>query len=825
MWTDVAGEVKEQASSIMFKVQNLETPWEELEKSKPYTIQEIDNRDKLYGRDEILQTLEQNILSNNIESYKIWGQKRVGKSSIVKTLKSLFANKETIIVVWRSIAGLKNTDPILTLNTLGESICSEIFEEINIKIQGPGIKRSLRTIPVPEFKGSLYPLETYIKSLKRIDDTLRFIFIIDEFDRINEDFFLPGSLGDSFSLNIGKGLNSLNYVGFILVGSEDMHLLNRQEINYNSFQNREVDTFNKETEFESFRKIITGPVSPHIVYSDEAIGKIYDATNGNPYFANLICSHIFSICSKLKDSEVDINTANKAIKLIVDTSHKAHFEHFWADGITEDSSVKKEIKSDIRRRILVSYSFCYSQTASFPERADIIRNFKRTAEYEIETYKIENTINEFYTRKIFFDENSVIRIRPLIFEEWLCGPGRTLMIEGVADLEALQREKQLEAEHILKQEELLRISNSLKFHGEKLKPMELAKYFNQFGGPFEQRRIYNLVEKIIFISKDEVIDFMKKEQKNIFRKNELTIKSNAKSPYRENVEIYSFPDTLNENQEIFETLKALTYIRKAKTLKDIKTNKDAWKNSNADDIVVFESIIDDFGSIQEDLLKLFDERLRTDNIPVKLVTLVITSKAKADLIKVMSTYPNFKLVSYKELEESTIKPFIDTTQVFETGEETREVFAEVRKCYPDTNRESLNLLFETHCPGKSIPILWYDTKQFKSIFPNPNGVFFSNKSQIKDGEKYRDRVYQANKELIQAINPFLINHIKSKAKKEGKEDWFLTDYVPKPVMEKIFQKWAEEGTSKSKESYFDLIHYKELMSASGGKSLAFRRRL
>jgi len=810
-WLDVGNAQKEKSLKIDFGIQNLDIPWEELERAKPYTIQEIDNREKLYGRDEILQELEHNILSNNIESYKIWGQKRVGKSSIVKTLKSLFVENENIIVVWRSIAGLKNTDPILTLNTLGESICSEIFEEISVKINNSGIKQLLRTVPVPEFKGSFYPLESYIKSLKRIEGSLRFIFIIDEFDRINEEFFTPGTLGDTFSLNIGKGLNSLNYVGFILVGSENMHLLNRQEINYNSFQNREVDTFNKETEFDSFKKIITGPVHPHITYSDDAVSRIFDATNGNPYFANLICSHIFSICSKLKDNEVDIHTANKAIRLIVETSHKAHFEHFWADGITDESSVKKEIKSDIRRRILVSYSFCFFQTKSFPERADIVRNFKKTIEYEIEAYEIENTITEFYNRKIFFDEKNSIRIRPLIFEEWLCGPGRTLMIEGVSDLEALQREKQLEAEHKLKQEELVRISESLKFQGDKLKASELAKYFNQFGGPFEQRRIFNLIDKITFISKDEIIEFIKREQRNIFRKSELTLKTNAKSPYREDVEFYSFPDTLIENQEIFQTFKTLTHIRKTKTLKDIRLNKDAWKNSNADDIIVFESVIDDFSSIQDDLLKLFDEKLKADNIPIKLITLIITSKAKADLIKFMSTHLNFKLIHFKELEESAIKPFISTSQVFETNEETREVFAEVRKRYPDTSRESLNVLFETHCPGKTIPILWHSTNHFKPIFPNPNGVFLNESSQANDGEIYRDRVYQANKELIQAINPFLINHIKDKAKKASKDDWFLADYLPKTVMEKIFQKWSEEGTSKPKESYFDLIHYKEII--------------
>jgi hypothetical protein len=809
-WTDVSGAHKEKNVQIKFDTQNMDIPWDMLEKIKPYTIQEIEEKEKLFGRDEILKELEQNILSDKIESYKIWGQKRVGKSSIVKTLKSLFNDKEKIIVVWRSIAGLKNTDPLLTLNTLGESICSEIFEEIDRKIKNSGIKQSLRSLPVPEFHGSLFPLENYIIKLKRIDDSLRFVFIIDEFDRINDEFFLPGNLGDSFSLNIGKGINSLSYVGFILVGSENMHLLDRQEINYNSFQNREVSTFNKKREFDSFKKIITGPASPYINYSNEAIEKIYDVTNGNPYFANLICFNVFTICLRLKDNEVDINTVLKAIALIIEAYQKSHFEHFWADGITEDSNVKKERKADIRRRILVSYSFCFFLTKEYPTKVELIRNFKKPLEYEVEAYEIDNAITEYYNRKIFFDENNFIRIKPSIFEQWLCGPGRTLMIEGISDLEALQREKQLEAEHALKQEELVRLSDSFQFKGQRIKVSDLVHYFNQFGGPFEQRRVYTLLDKIYYMSKDDIIEFVKSEQKNIFRKSELSAKANAKSPYREDVEFYSFPDTINENYDAFETFKLLSFIRKTKTLKNIQSNKDAWKSNGADDVIIFECVIDDFGSIQTDLLSLFDERLISDNIPIKLVCLVITSKAKADLIKAMSGFPNFKLLHFKEIEESKIKPFIDTTEVYETNEEAGFAFSVLKKQIHETSKESLNLLFETHCPGKTIPSFWFKSNHFKPIFPNPAGVLFKEIKQ-ENGEKYRDRIYQANKELIQNINPFLLNYVKEKAKKEGKEDWFMVDYIPRSVMDKIFQKWVEEGTSRPKESYFDLIHYKDII--------------
>lgn len=813
-WVDGTGNKRNKTFKIAFEIQSVEIPWSELEKNKPYTIQEIEDIDKLYGRDVILQELEQNILSEKIESYKIWGQKRVGKSSIVKTLRSLFDEKEHIIVVWRSIAGLKNTDPLLTLNTLGESLCSEIFEEIDKKISSSIERERLRSIHVPAFNGSLLPLEDYIKKLKRIENKLRFIFILDEFDRINQEFFLPGTFGDTFSLNIGKGLNSLSYVGFILVGSENMHLLDRQEMNYNNFQNREVDTFDKRNEFESFRKIIVSPVLNYINYSNESIEKIYDVTNGNPYFANLICSNIFKICSKLKDNEVDIHIADEAINMIVESSQKSHFEHFWGDGITEDSNVKKERKADIRRRLLVSYSFSFFQSKSYPKKEEVIRSFKKPLEYNVESYEIENSVTEFFNRKIFYEDiDSSIRIKPSIFESWLCGPGRTLMIEGISDLEALQREKQLEAEHILKQDELQRLSDNFAFKGENIKVNTFIQYFNQFGDPFAQRRIFSIVDNLFYISKNEIVEFFRLEQKNIFKKNELAIKSGVKSPYRDSVEIYSFPETLKENIEIFESFKLISLIRTTKTLKDIRLNKDAWKQSESDDIIIFESVIDDFSSIQNDLLQFFDEKIQNEKIPIKLVSLIITSKAKADLIKSTSGFTNFKLIHFKEIEESKIKPFIDTTELFESVDEISYAFSEVRKHFHETSKESLSVLFESHSPSKSIPILWHSTSQFKSIFPNPFGITIPQKSN-EEGELYRDRVYNATREFIQTINPFLINYLRNKASKDnifGEENWFRTDYIPASCIKSITEKWTSEGCKNPKESYFDLIDYKEVI--------------
>lgn len=810
-WEGISGKINTFSCSVSFALQDTNVPWEILEKQNLYTIQIIEDKNKLYGRDEILEELKANALSDNIVSYKIWGQKRVGKSSIVKTLKTILTDFESIIAVYRRIGGIRNPDPIKTLNDLGESLCSEVINEIDSKIKSSNTREQLKNISLPIFNGSLYPLENFLNKLHRIEKSLKFIFILDEFDRINDEFFMPGNLGEVLSQSIGKGLNEERYIGFILVGSENMQILDRQGMNYNSYREREVDTFSKLTQYSSYKNIVVGPGSPYLIFSEDSIDKIFDITNGNPYFTNLICYNAFKNAFKNRDSFIDIHNTQFAIELIVKSSQKGHFEHFWGDGLTEDGDSKKERKTDIRRRILVSFSRAYHlENNHFPSKGEIIKNFKYPTEYKIENYEVENVITEFYNRKIFYDIGNSVRIKPQLFESWLIGPGKTLMIEGVSDLEAQHKEMEMELAFALKDDEIKRLSDSLIYEGRKTTIEKFKDYFTQFGGSLEQRRIFNLLDSIYYISQAEINDFLRKEQKNIFSKKIIELKEGAKTIFREGIEIYTFSKNIDENKSIIDSFKFMSRIRTTKSVKNIKSDKDIWKKNNSTEIIIIEPIIDDFSDIQVELDEFLTKELLGSDIPVKLVVLIITNKAKTALIKATSTFPNFRLIVFKEIEETKIKPFVQGTELFENTDEVNQVFAAVRKVFPAVNKEALLVLMEQVCPSKSCPILWCKTPQFKPLFINIFGVL-ENQEKSPEPEQLRLRIYKANTELSQKLNGFIVDWLKNKAKTEGKDDWFRVEYIPKSVMESISTKWIQDSQTSLKESYFDFLDYKKII--------------
>jgi ribosomal protein S4 len=807
-WENANGEGKKKVISLDLHIQDKLIPWDELKRKKPYSITKIDSEENLFGRDSILEELKENILSSKIESYKIWGQKRVGKSSIVLTLKSILDQEENIIVVYKEVS--RNINPTESLNELGKEISIELLAEILTKLTDIHKADRIREIELPQFNGSLQPLERYIKNIHRIDKKLKFVFILDEFDRLNEEFFLPGNIGESFSLSIGKQISGNDNVGFILVGAENMSLLDYQEINYNSFIDQRVDTFDQNKDFEAYTNIIKKPVEPHITYSDEAVNEIFLTTNGNPYFTNFICDKLFKSCFERQDSEVDIVEVRKAISLIVDSEQKSHFAHFWGDGLNQDSDAKREKTTDIRRRILVSYSNYFHNKKEHPTKSDIVKSFNYPQSYTISQDEIESIISSFFTRSIFFYEknNKKIRIKPELFERWLCGKGRTLIIEGITDLEAQERENENEEIARIKEDEINRLTQTLKFKSTSISRDKFTNYFKQFGSNVEQRKIFNIIDNLFFVSHDDITDFIKKEKRNIFGNDPIVVKDKSSIPVREGVEVYCSSKVKNESEILFETFKILTNLRKNRTLKSLKEKKVWYTNDNTKTIVIFEPYISDIATLELELKEFFEfnqEDLIDKKTIIVLFSFVCTKKAKIKLVQLLKQYSNTKFISLNEVEEVKIKPFIESNIILENISESQQVLSACRNIYQNTSKDESLVVFENLCPASSLKILWKKSDQFNPLFHNQ---FSDDLEHNFESDKGRETIFKLNTELSQKLNSYIISFLKSST---SNGDWVATNLVPRSVINKVNERYYDAKEKESKESLLDFIDYGDII--------------
>jgi len=817
-WIEISGDKKEKIFLITLEEQEKkDIPWDIIIKEKPYSISIIEDREKLYGRNEILDTLIANSNSKKIDSYILYGQKRVGKSSIVKSLKSELDKQNNLVVIYKSMGNLKAVNPLDTFNLLGEYLCDEIIEELIIKYERDSvIYAKINQIEIPEFKGSLAPLEGFIKKIRRINRDLKFIFILDEFDELNQEFFKPGTLGETFSINIGKGLNDFNYIGFILVGSENMAFLNWQGMRYNNFREVRVDIFNKTNQYTPFKKIITEPVDPYIKFSASAIDLIYEYSNGNPYFTNLICEKAFQTAYKHKDIYIDKHDIEKAVSVFIDTEGKGRFEHFWSDGINTETTTNKDKTADIRKRILLAYSFATNKSEYQITKEDIIKNIPKPREYEISKLEFDRVLQEFYNRSIFFNVNNKTEIRPKIFQEWLCGRGKNLLVEGVADLNNIIREQELEQKLYITDSEINNFINQIKYKNNKLNLKAVRAYLNQFGKNSIQRKAFFILNNLFYVSSYEIQSFFRSIQKQVFDSKEIILKESARKIKRGNVTVCLFSKYFNENENIANSFKLFSNIDSRKKNFNIKKDVLYLSKLNNETLVIIEPLIENINFIKDEINNFISSIKPEQNISISIVSLVVTSKAKNELNRLIRKYPNIliKFFIHKTLDDNEIFLYIDSNQIFEDIEETNNNYGAMRSIFPSLNKDTLLLLFESYCPKRSIPILWKKTSEFTPLFPNN----FPINNENNNDENNRLRAYKINTELSQKMNTYIVNYLKGKSKNNN---WLNVKLVPAKVIKKVNERYVDEGQKYNEESYLDFIDYKEIIKKHPGLQKIF----
>ena len=250
--------------------------WDSLALQEPYRLEPVSSDNDLIGRTEILNRLISHVKGNTVGSSCIYGQKRVGKTSIANAVKSKLmsdANKHFLVIYVETGAYVHPTAN-RTIEQLGTRLCRQIRQS----------DKRFVGIQIPQFDGALTPLFDFLDDIHSIAPELRIIFILDEFDKVPVDIFKRGLIGDAFFSTI-RSISHMPHVGFILVGGERMQFVfDCQGEALNKFQMIRIDYFEKERDWADFHDLVKRPIKPWLLFTDEAIVSLYNEVAGNPFF-------------------------------------------------------------------------------------------------------------------------------------------------------------------------------------------------------------------------------------------------------------------------------------------------------------------------------------------------------------------------------------------------------------------------------------------------------------------------------------------------------------------------------------------------------------
>jgi hypothetical protein len=477
--------------------QRTDVDWETCRYLDPYSLEPVEEEAELVGRTEVLEQLTSLAFSKSVGSCYLYGQKRVGKTSVVKTLDNILKlsdNPKRPMVIYLERGEFGAAEPIVTVTNLGRVLCQRIKNSDN----------RLGHLEIPSFNEGLAPMMGFLDDVLRIAPLFRALIVLDEFDELPLALYKRTEVGDAFFGSLRSFTNKPSF-GLILVGSENMrHVIHLQGHALNKFQTMELDYFDRHRHWTDFGELVRRPVQAVLDIEDDAIVSLYAGTSGNPFFSKLICGRLFKMMVSRRDCHVTKVEMEEAIKIAVRQDVGINkVQHFWSDGIFEAEAKHEEI-SLRRRKILLSLA--YAARKQIPIKKELVLTVCRE-KFGLDEIVVEHELSELTTpRKIVrVVEGSIDFVVPF-FLRWLTDNGIDEIIAVSIDADASLRHSREEEKARIQPEEIMAITSAWQggYKGRQISEDLVRTWLNQFGDNTRQRLAFAILRGLKFYCQSEI---------------------------------------------------------------------------------------------------------------------------------------------------------------------------------------------------------------------------------------------------------------------------------------------------------------------------------
>ena len=285
-------------------------------RKNPYIIgRPIDEPTLFFGRQNLFNFLEKN-LKQNVKISVLHGQRRIGKSSIIRNIPKLIKSDNFVFIRFDlEYYSSENIGEILL------ALAQEILEQLDLdkgKIKLPKIK---------DLEKDIYVF--YSKFIVLVFQEIKgknIVLLFDEFDSLIADYH-KSDIDDFFTYlaSIVEVENRLFLI--ICAGRQNEDRQNTFDV-FPNISYYEIGFLSQ----DSTEKLIKEPAKDILEYDTEAINKIFELSAGHPYFIQTICFAIFVIARELGKWQVTVKDVDKVIDKAIEYA-EAGLAWFW-DGLT-----------------------------------------------------------------------------------------------------------------------------------------------------------------------------------------------------------------------------------------------------------------------------------------------------------------------------------------------------------------------------------------------------------------------------------------------------------------------------------------------------------
>jgi hypothetical protein len=695
-----------------FDAQAPEVRWERLA-GDPYALEPVAREELLVGRDEILQELAAMAQSDSMGSALIFGQKRVGKTSIVRTLETLLGRAQPDLLVTYLEAGPYGAQTVgATVRALGTALCRAL---IRTDVR-------LTDLPIPVFDdGAFSPIIEFFHDVRKRLPGYRFLIIIDEFDELPQSLFSHAEDARAF-FNTLRALTSESDVALILVGGEKMRfVLAAHGETFNRFAQRQVDYFDATRNWGDFCALVRLPADGVLEFADDAVAALYEMTAGHPFFVKMICREVARAALARRDAHVTRHDVEAASRFALADAGAPKFQHFWADGIPETGAKKAEV-SMARRKLLLALAHAL-RGALAPTEPALVDEARR---FDLSESQSTALLREFQERGIVEPGPEGLRTRTPFFGLWLRDYGAREIVTQMADADGLLELRRKEEEILVRPEEIAEVVDRWgPYQGVPITSEDVRAWLGQFEATEDQRLMFTILRSLKFFAVPAMAEKFEELNQRAFRQ---AAKRRGRERLMRSDLLVTYLDGAGKSGSELARL----YRRANSISYDNVVERGSLMHALDERDVRGVIFVDDFvgsGNALSHNLANLDEQVRKRLTDPRISAFAVVAAGFDEGLKLVRATIRELSLPIRVLEAETLT---DADRVFHTSSETFSAEAEREKARAIANRigEQLEphhplgyedsqaaVVFGTGCPNNSLPILWKKKPDWRPLFP------------------------------------------------------------------------------------------------------------
>ncbi len=486
-WSNADGTERSAIGEVNICAQQADIDWARLATENPYPNKAISDPAQLAGRDSLMLQLEALATGPEVGSTRISGQKRVGKSSLVRSLQAKLQRLpgEPLLVAYVDVnkLGIEEDRPKEAVSATMRAISREISR----------CSPSFGGIEISDYAESLQPFAEFLYEVRQREPQKSILVIVDEFDELPNAAFERGGPGDPMFKAL-KSLSSEGECGFFLVGGENLELaLSRQADRLNAFGEIHVDYLGREDPSD-FRDLVVRPVAAFLEFDGTAVEELRERTGGHPFFTSLVCRQILNNARNRADAHVTVAEVNEGYHGALHAAPASTFAHVWFDHIF-DTSEGENVVAARRIRLLLAWASCLRRDFAPSEQ----RIIESAADYELDPAICRDELRSLVNRKVLHIADGVYRATSRFFEDWLREFGSEKIRAEQPEMASLKRYAAKEDERRIRSHELMELTNCWpQYRYSTVGPEEVRAWLEQFGDSTNQRLALALLEHLEF---------------------------------------------------------------------------------------------------------------------------------------------------------------------------------------------------------------------------------------------------------------------------------------------------------------------------------------